>query len=153
MGFCPSRFEFSGTALRGDLCFLGESPFFRRGCFRLLGLLPVSLRFLLTFGESLKPVISISQYLSFTMTVLLACGFVFELPIAVFFLTKLGLLSPRLLRKKWKISFLGIVVVAAVVTPTQDPVNLLLMTLPLLLLYGVSIFVSRLAVTKPKVTP
>lgn len=109
-------------------------------------LLPVSLRFLLTFGgETLKPVISVSQYLSFTLTVALACGLVFQLPIAVFFLTKLGVLSPKLLREKWRVAFLGIVVVAAVITPTQDAVTLVLMTLPLLALYGVSVVVACLA--------
>ena len=126
--------------------FWGSGLFAGGTAFAYWALLPVSLRFLLTFGgRMLTPVISISEYLSFTLAVILACGVVFEWPLAVFFLTKLGVLSPKLLQDKWRVAFLGIVVAAAVITPTQDVFSLLLMTLPLLALYGVSIVVSQVA--------
>ena len=119
--------------------------------FAYWGLLPVSLRFLLTFGEgTLTPVISISHYLSFTAAVVLSCGVLFELPVLVFFLTRLGILSPKLLREKWRVAFLGIVTAAALLTPTQDVLTLLLMALPLLGLYGVSILVATVAVPETK---
>jgi len=109
-------------------------------------LLPPSLTFLLGFGSrTLQPVISINHYLSFTSTMILTCGVVFEFPLAIFFLTKLGIVTPRLLRRNWKTAFLSMVIVAAIATPTQDPINLILMTLPLLLLYETSILVSYLA--------
>ena len=126
--------------------FWGSLLFAGGAAFAYWSLLPISLRFLLTFGgRMLTPVISISEYLSFTLAVVLACGVVFELPLAVFFLTKLGVISPKLLKDKWRVAFVGIVVVAAVITPTQDVFSLLVMTLPLLVLYGVSIAVSQIA--------
>lgn len=129
----------------GSLLFAGGVSF------AYWGLLPVSLPFLLTFGGgTLQPVISISQYLSFTMAVILTCGIVFELPVAVFFLTKLGVVTPQFLRRKWKIAFLGSVVAAAVLTPTPDVVNLTLMTVPLLVLYAASVAVSAFALSPKK---
>ena len=126
--------------------FWGSFLFLSGAGFAYWILLPPSLTFLLSFGSrTLQPVISINHYLSFTSTVILACGVVFEFPLVIFFLTKLRVVTPRLLRKNWKIAFLAMVIIAAIVTPTQDPVNLILMTLPLLLLYEISIFVSYLA--------
>ena len=126
--------------------FWGSLLFLAGASFAYWILLPPSLAFLLGFGSrTLQPVISINHYLSFTSTIILACGVVFEFPLAIFFLTKLGIVTPRKLRRNWKIAFLSMVIVAAMVTPTQDPINLILMTLPLLLLYEFSIFVSVLA--------
>ena len=145
-GLTPRERRFGLTfVVWGSLLFAGGAAF------AYFGLLPVSLRFLLTFGgKMLTPVISISEYLSFTLTVILACGVVFELPLAVFFLTALGVISPRLLKDKWRVAFLGIVAAAAVITPTQDVFSLLLMALPLLVLYGVSIVVSQVALSGSK---
>lgn len=122
------------------------------GCgFAYWVLLPVSLQFLLAFGSrTLQPVISINHYLSFTSFVILACGIVFEFPLAIFFLTKIGSVTPRKLRRNWKAAFFSMLVVAAIVTPTQDPINLMLMTLPLLFLYEISILVSHLALPRRK---
>lgn len=124
----------------------GSLLFFAGASFAYWILLPPSLTFLIGFGSrTLQPVISINHYLSFTSTIILACGVVFEFPLAIFFLTKMGIVTPHQLRKNWKTAFFFMVVLAAMVTPTQDPVNLLLMTLPLLLLYEVSILASHLA--------
>ena len=129
----------------GSLLFLAGVAF----AYRIL--LPPSLAFLIGFGSrTLQPVISINHYLSFTSTVILACGVVFEFPLVIFFLTKLGLVTPQKLRGNWKMAFLGMVIVAAAVTPTQDPINLILMTVPLLLLYEISIVVSVFASRRRK---
>jgi len=114
-------------------------------------LLPISLRFLLGFGgRTLQPVISIHHYLSFTSFILLACGTIFEFPLAIFFLTKIGLVTPQQLKRQRKVAFFIMVVVAAIVTPTHDPINLMLMTLPLLFLYEISLWASYLARPREK---
>lgn len=124
----------------GTLMFLGGVAFGYWVC------LPPTLRFLLAFGaQTLEPVISVSHYLSFVLTLLLACGVVFELPVVLFFLTKLGVVTPQALRHHWKLAFLAIVAGSAILTPTKDIVTLLFLTLPLLLLYGFSILVSTFA--------
>jgi len=129
----------------------GTLLFFAGAAFAYWILLPSSLKFLIGFGSrNLQPVISITHYLSFTLTVILACGIVFEFPLAIFFLTKLGIVTPRLLRHNWRMAYLSMIVVAAVVTPTQDPINLILMTVPLLLLYEISIAVSAFASRRRK---
>jgi len=109
-------------------------------------LLPVSLRFLLGFGgQELAPVISISRYVSFTTMVILACGVVFQLPLAVFLLTKLGVIRPQTLRRNWRHAVLAIVIVGALLTPTTDVATLMLMTVPMLALYEVSIWIATFA--------
>lgn len=109
-------------------------------------LLPVSLRFLLGIGESVfEPLISIDRYLSFVITLALGCGLMFELPVVLGTLAKIGLVTPEWLRHQRPMAILGLVVVAALITPTTDIVNLTLMTLPLLALYELSIGVCALA--------
>ena len=109
-------------------------------------LLPAALQFLLGFGHpTLEPIISISQYLGFTTTILLAAGAVFELPLAVYLLSKLGVVTPRALRRQWRVAYVAILAVAALITPTPDAVTMLLLTVPMLALYEASIVVSWLA--------
>ena len=109
-------------------------------------LLPVSLRVLLEIGQGmLEPVISIDRYLSFVTTLVFWCGLVFELPIVLFVLAKVGIVTAEWLRQQRPYAILVLVIIAAIVTPTTDAVNLLLMTLPMVLLYELSILMIRLA--------
>ena len=127
----------------GSLNFLGGAAF------AYYALLPVSLRFLLGIGAgTLEPVISIDRYLSFVTTLVLWCGIVFELPVVLFVLTKVGIVTPEWLRQQRPYAILVLVIIAAVVTPTTDPINLLLMSVPLILLYEVSILMARLALPR-----
>ena len=108
--------------------------------------LPLFLRFLLGVGSAqIEPVISVQRYLSFALGVILFCGVLFEMPLVVFVLARLGILPPALLRRRRGIAMLGLIVVAAVVTPTTDAVSLMLTTIPLALLYEISIVVSSWA--------
>jgi sec-independent protein translocase protein TatC len=110
-------------------------------------LLPVSLRFLLGFGGGqLAPVISVSRYLSFTTMVMIACGVIFELPLAVALLTKLGLVSPQTLRRRWRHAVLVMAIAAAILTPTTDVATMLLMVAPMLVLYELAIWVATVIV-------
>ena len=75
-------------------------------------------------------------------TSVIACGLIFELPIIVYFLTKVGLVTPEILKKYRKISLVVVLILAAVVTP-PDVVSQILVALPILLLYQVSIYISK----------
>lgn len=107
-------------------------------------IVPYGLTFLLSFGgPCIQPMISVSKYISFLGMMLLAFGVAFELPVVVMFLTKLGLVTPQFLRKKRKYVLLGIFVLAAVLTP-PDIFTQLLMALPLILLYELSILLTTI---------
>ena len=120
---------------------------FIAGClFAYFLLLPNALRFLLSLGaDDLVPVIAADKYISFVVAIILCCGAVFEMPVASFILTKVGLCNARLLRKKFGIALIVIAVIAAVMTPTTDVFNMMLLMLPMALLYEASIWVSFFA--------
>ncbi|MFQ5868120.1 MAG: twin-arginine translocase subunit TatC [bacterium] len=119
--------------------------------FAHLVVLPVGLKFLLSFTSGgLQPMLSVSKYISFVLMLLIAFGLVFELPLVAFFLTKLGLISPEFLTQKRKHALIGVFIVAAILTP-PDVFTQLLMAGPLLGLYEISIWVSRLAKRKEKI--
>ena len=118
--------------------------------FAYFGLLPVSLRFLLGIGAgALEPVISIERYLAFVTTLAFWCGVVFELPLVIFLLAKVGVVTPEWLRQQRPYAILVLVIIAAIVTPTTDPVNLVLMALPMVGLYEISIWVTRIGMRRP----
>lgn len=107
-------------------------------------LLPVSLKFLLGFASSdLQPVISIGKYISFVIMLMVGCGVVFEMPILAWFLTKLGVITSAFLVKKRKYAVVANFIIAAVITPSPDIFNMCMLALPMLALYELSIWVSR----------
>jgi sec-independent protein translocase protein TatC len=124
------------------------------GLFILGGLFAyfVAFRFGLTFllgighGVGVKPMITITDYFDIFVNVILGIGIVFELPVLIFFLTLLRIASPRFLIRNARYAVLGIVVLAAIITPTPDVVNLMLFSVPMVLLYFVGIFASYLLV-------
>ncbi len=126
---------------------------FATGClFAYFILIPPALKFLLSFaGEDLEPVISATKYISFVTSLVLGCGLVFQMPMLSFFLTKLGVISSRLLRKKYKYAVIIIFIVAAIITPTPDAFNMFMLAGPMIFLYEMSIWVSFVAGRKPKV--
>ena len=125
----------------------GSLHFLLGAAFGYFFLLPVSLRVLLGIGASyLEPVISIQRYLSFVTSLVFWCGVIFELPVLLVVLTKVGIVTPTWLRQQRPYAMLVLVIIAAVVTPTTDPVNLLLMAVPLILLYELSILLAQFVV-------
>jgi len=109
---------------------------------------PFGFRFFLAFGtEFIRPMLSLREFLSFTMKILLAFGIVFELPIFMFFLAKIGLVDSRRLVKNRKYAILLAFIVAAILTP-PDVVTQVLMAIPLLLLFEISIWVVKRAEKK-----
>lgn len=113
--------------------------------FAYYGVLPVALRFFLSFGSDvLQPMISLGNLVSFTLGLVLPFGLVFELPIVILFLSRLGLVTSQGLREKRKFAILLIFIAAAALTPGPDIFSQLLMGVPLLMLYEVSVWLARL---------
>nr|WP_244148803.1 twin-arginine translocase subunit TatC [Desulfonatronum thioautotrophicum] len=92
--------------------------------------------------EMIRPMPSLREYFSFSLKLLLAFGVIFELPLFIFFLARLGLVTPASLRKKRKYAILLSFVVAAILTP-PDGITQILMSGPLIILYEVSIYVAH----------
>lgn len=112
-------------------------------------MLPLTLKFAVAFGTpEIENNFAITEYFSIIISVMLAAGVVFELPMLSFFLSKLGILTPRFMRKYRRHSIVVILIIAAFLTPGTDPVAQLLLAVPLGLLYEVSIFVSKLSQKK-----
>jgi len=108
--------------------------------------LPPAFKFFVSFNNQyLQALLSFKDYLSLFVTFLLGFGISFELPIFIFFLTKLGVVNPRLLSQQRRYAILIIFIVAAILTPSPDALSQILMAIPLLFLYEVSIFVSKFA--------
>ena len=114
---------------------------------------PFSFRFLSTYQVQAEVVnqISLSSYISTFLMLSLLMGIMFCLPVLAYILAKLGLLEAEMLRRYRKHAFVGICIVAAVITPTGDAVTLMLVTLPIYLLYELSISVVK-KVNKKKAT-
>ncbi|EYE87284.1 hypothetical protein Q428_14115 [Fervidicella metallireducens AeB] len=105
-------------------------------------LLPSTIKFLLSFGsEFMQPMLSAGKYFSFVIWFVLGIGVVFELPIVLLMLSKLGIINYKYLSKKRKYILFMIVVTAALITPTPDAVTLLMVALPLMLLFEISLWI------------
>lgn len=113
-------------------------------------IIPMSINFFATFTVSpeIKNDINIQSYISMIKTSVIACGLIFEMPIIIYFLSKVGLVTPSFLRKYRKYAIVLILIVAAIVTP-PDVVSQVIVSIPLLVLYEISIFISA-AVLKNK---
>lgn len=112
-------------------------------------MLPLTMKFAAQFGsKEIMNQFAIDEYMSIIISVMLAAGLIFELPMISFFLTKLGILTPEFMRKFRKHSIVAIMILAAVLTPGTDPVSQIILAVPLVLLYEVSIFISKLSVKK-----
>lgn len=113
--------------------------------------LPVALGFLLNFGSDvIANQIRLDRSINFVTTTCLACGLVFQMPVVVFLLSKVGLVTEFLLRRQRKISIVVIMILAAALTPTPDPFTMLLVAAPMVLLYEISVYVARMAAPKKK---
>jgi sec-independent protein translocase protein TatC len=114
--------------------------------FAALVLIPAAVPFLRGFlGDIVEQRYSIDRYISFVSTVLLWAGLVFETPLVMLFLAKLGVATPETFGKARRGVVIGAAVVAAVITPTHDPINMLLIMVPFLILYELGILLARFA--------
>lgn len=108
-------------------------------------LLPFALRFLLSFaGPEMVPMLSVAAYIRFVLWLVFPLGVIFQLPIVVTFLARLGIIDSRSMSRRRKYAVLGIFIVSAILTPA-DVFSQFLMAVPLLVLYEVSIVIARVA--------
>jgi sec-independent protein translocase protein TatC len=106
--------------------------------------LPVTTRFLLSFaGNELKPMVSVNNYISFVGRFMIGSGVIFEFPVVIFFLSKIGIATPEFLSQKRGYAILAIFVLSAVITP-PDIVTMFIMAVPLMALYEISIIIGRI---------
>ena len=118
--------------------------FFGGMAFTYYLILPTGLPVLLNFLD-LETQIRPSSYVRFTTGLMFWIGLVFEFPLLAYMLSAMRILSPAALVKNWRIAVVVIAVLAALITPTIDPINMMLVMIPLLFLYALSILLSFLA--------
>ena len=116
-------------------------------------LVPPATRFLITFGSDIAtPQIKIGNYISIVSRLLLAIGLVFQMPVITAFLSRIGIITPKWLASKRKAAIILIFILAALITPTFDPINQSLVAIPLIILYEMSIWLAKLVQRRQKVT-
>jgi sec-independent protein translocase protein TatC len=109
-------------------------------------LLPFALKYLLSFGGGIAaPLPALSDLISFITNLMFWVGMVFETPLVVFFLAKFHIVSYQKLKSFWKYAFLVAAIVGAIITPTPDPFNMMLVAVPIFLLYLIGVFLARFA--------
>jgi sec-independent protein translocase protein TatC len=125
----------------GPFAFLSTLAFYAGVSFYFFFVLPFALNFLISYGVSAGfiPQLSIAQYVGFALWFLLVFGLIFEVPLAITLMAKLGWVDAPFLRRYRKWALLGAFIVAAILTPTPDPFNQCLMALPMYVFYEVGI--------------
>ncbi len=125
---------------------LGGSFFFALGVlFGYFVAIPVGFKFLLGYAtDFIKPMPSMKEYLSFSIKFLLAFGLVFEFPVVLVLLARIGIIDAKMLARQRKYAILLIFIFAAAVTPSPDLISQVLMALPLMALYELSILLSKI---------
>jgi sec-independent protein translocase protein TatC len=103
---------------------------------------PQALGFLVHFGRQFQPMITISEYTSLFLSIILGMGLIFEMPILIFFLALMGMITAGFMLKNFRYAILLIFIVAAIVTPTPDILSMCIFAAPMVALYGISIGIA-----------
>jgi len=113
------------------------------------GVLPIGVAFLIKEGNAigLKPILTVNEYAPFVMWLLLGFGLIFQTPLVILFLTRIGLVNPQMLGRSRRYAILAVFIIAAVLTP-PDVFTQIAMATPMIALYELSIFLSRFAYRK-----
>jgi len=139
-GLLPRERRYAGQFVFFSSLFFGAGVLF---CFFLL--LPFAVPFLVSYKtEHLTPILKIGDYIDFTLKFLLASGLVFELPLVIILLSRMGIVSHAWLAKFRKYAFLASFIIGGIVTPTPDVFNMTLMSLPIYFLYELGILGARI---------
>ena len=133
--------ERKSVALYGPLSLL----FFIAGAFfAYFAAVPYSIQFLLSFASDLMvPMITVKNYIAYVGTLIFGFGVVFELPLILMFLTKIGIATPAFLVQKRRHAIILILIVSAIITP-PDVISQLIMAIPLLVLYEIGVVISKI---------
>jgi len=111
---------------------------------------PMTISFLANYSISsrISNEFDITSYVSTIAILVVSSGLLFQLPIVIFFLTKVGIVTPAFLRSYRKHAVIAILVIGAIITPSSDPLSLSLISIPLYFLYEISIFISAIEVKR-----
>ena len=122
---------------------MGSVFFLLGGAFGHFYLFPPTFKFLYEFaGADMQFLPKVDEYYSFYSWFLLGLGLVFQIPVVIFVLARIGLVTPMLLLRWWKFAILAAFIIAAIVTPTADPVNQTMLALPMIGLYLLGVLVA-----------
>ena len=105
-------------------------------------LFPPALRYLIGLASEFRPLLRATDYFDLITLIMLAMGIIFQMPAVSYVLARIGILTPGILIRSWKISLVVILIVAALVSPTADVINMMLFATPMMGLYIVSIFIA-----------
>lgn len=111
---------------------------------------PQALNFLISYGKQFQPMITIGEYTDLFLTIIIGMGAIFELPILVFFLSLMGIVSAGWMWRNFRYSILVIFIIAAIVTPTTDILNMCIFAAPMIALYALSIAIAYLVHPKQR---
>ena len=103
---------------------------------------PAALNFLISFGKQFQPMITIGEYTSLFLSIVLGMGLIFEMPILIFFLALMGIVSAGWMWRNLRYSILVIFIIAAIITPTTDILNMCIFAAPMIALYVLSIGIA-----------
>lgn len=111
---------------------------------------PMTIWFLASYkvSDMIVNEFDVTSYVSTLSGLILGCGLVFQFPVVVYFLTKVGMITPQLMRKYRRHAVVAIIILGAVITPSADPFSLSIISLPLYFLYEISIFTSAVVLRK-----
>ncbi|HEX3178101.1 MAG TPA: twin-arginine translocase subunit TatC [Methylomirabilota bacterium] len=124
---------------------IGTVMFVLGGAFSLFVVTPYAIAFLLSYArDTLQPMITLENHIDFLLKFTLAFGGVFELPLIITILSRMGVVTPKMLSRNRKYAILGAFIAGAILTPTPDAFNQALMAGPLILLYEVGIVCARI---------
>jgi sec-independent protein translocase protein TatC len=142
--FAP-LFSFNGRRYSLPIILSASALFYGGAFFCYYFVLPVGINFLINYGsDSLKPMIGLSKYMSFSIGLIFAFGVVFELPLIMLVLGRVGLIGYQGLARNRKYALLANSVLSAIITPTPDAYTMCLMMIPIQVLYEVSIWVVKI---------
>lgn len=129
--------------------FVSSILFFIGALFGYYVICPLSINFLGTYSISgqVHNDFDLNSYIGLVRSSVLASGFIFELPILIFYLTKIGLVTPNFLKKNRKYALVGVLIIAAIITP-PDVASQVIVAIPVVILYQVSIIISKIVEKK-----
>ncbi len=142
----PGLKEKERSSSRGFIAF-ASVLFFLGVLFGYYLITPLSINFLGSYqvSEEVLNQFDLDSYISLVRTSVLACGIVFELPILMYILTKIGLVTPEILKKYRKFALIIVLILSAIITP-PDVVSQIIVAIPILILYEVSIYISKFVI-------
>ena len=135
---------------------IGSLLFILGGAFSLKVVTPSAVSFMLSYARpGLQPMISVESYIDFLLKFTLGFGAVFEVPLAITLLARMGIVTPKMLSQNRKYAILGAFIAGAILTPTPDMFNQTLMAGPIIILYEIGIIAARIfgRARKPAPTP